>query len=142
MFSHVFHLHRSLLVCRIVAPVDRVPGSQWALERAKGNVLQYYLLVGVMEQMADFIAVLEACLPRIFHGAIDILNTGNGARLVGRKVARSVAPSPSPPWHLFSFWLRCECHVIRLHRPKLSGNSRHVWHSGTLSAFLRPVLVP
>lgn len=41
----------------------RIPGSNWALEQAKRNVLQKYSLVGVTEQMAEFLQMLELVIP-------------------------------------------------------------------------------
>lgn len=40
------------------------PGSQWALEQAKFNLVNNYFLVGVTEEMEDFIYLLELSLPR------------------------------------------------------------------------------
>ncbi|WAR31440.1 HS2ST-like protein, partial [Mya arenaria] len=37
----------------------RQPGSRWALEQAKYNLINNYLLVGVTEELGDFIAMLE-----------------------------------------------------------------------------------
>lgn len=45
------------------------PGSLWALEEAKRNLIRNYLVVGVTEEMEDFIRLLEKVLPRIFKGA-------------------------------------------------------------------------
>ncbi|XP_073823411.1 heparan sulfate 2-O-sulfotransferase [Musca autumnalis] len=44
------------------------PGSQWALNEAKNNLVNKYFLVGVTEQMEDFVDLLEKSLPRMFHG--------------------------------------------------------------------------
>lgn len=44
--------------------VHRKPGSQWALEQAKFNLVNNYFLVGVTEEMEDFIYLLELSLPR------------------------------------------------------------------------------
>ncbi|UYV67273.1 HS2ST1 [Cordylochernes scorpioides] len=44
-------------------------GSRWALEQAKHNLEHHYLLVGLTEQLTEFIALLEAALPRFFSGA-------------------------------------------------------------------------
>lgn len=42
----------------------RNPGSLWALEQAKQNLVNNYFLVGVTEEMEDFIYLLELSLPR------------------------------------------------------------------------------
>lgn len=54
----------------------REPGNKWALEMAKENVLRHYLLVGVTEELGDFVAVLEAVLPRFFRGAVKLFQEG------------------------------------------------------------------
>ncbi|XP_076454869.1 heparan sulfate 2-O-sulfotransferase 1-like isoform X2 [Babylonia areolata] len=66
------------------------PGSQWALEQAKQNVLTNYLLVGVTEELGDFIAVLEATLPRFFRGATQLFNNGRKSHL--RKTLKKYPP--------------------------------------------------
>lgn len=43
---------------------NRRPGSEWALEQAKFNLVNNYFLVGVTEEMEDFIYLLELSLPR------------------------------------------------------------------------------
>ena len=52
--------------------LPRQPGSRWALEQAKFNLVHNYLLVGVTEELGDFIAMLEVMLPNFFKGAMDI----------------------------------------------------------------------
>lgn len=47
-----------------VSFLNRKPGSQWALEQAKFNLVNNYFLVGVTEEMEDFIYLLELSLPR------------------------------------------------------------------------------
>jgi len=42
--------------------------SEWALQEAKKNILTRYTLVGVTEQMEDFIVVLESIVPSVFKG--------------------------------------------------------------------------
>lgn len=54
----------------------RNAGSQWALEQAKYNLVNEYLLVGVTEELEDFVMMLEAALPRFFRGATDLYRTG------------------------------------------------------------------
>uniref|UniRef100_A0A8C6SZ73 Uronyl 2-sulfotransferase n=1 Tax=Neogobius melanostomus TaxID=47308 RepID=A0A8C6SZ73_9GOBI len=52
-------------------PKCREPGV-WALERAKQNVLENYLLVGILEELEDVLLLLERLLPQYFTGALDI----------------------------------------------------------------------
>jgi len=40
------------------------PGSIWALDQAKRNLVNEYFLVGVTEQMYEFVDLLERSLPR------------------------------------------------------------------------------
>ena len=51
-------------------------GSQWALEQAKYNLVNEYMLVGVTEELEDFVMMLEAALPRFFRGATELYKTG------------------------------------------------------------------
>lgn len=57
-------------------PVCRNTGSRWALEQAKYNLINEYLLVGVTEELEDFVLILEAALPRFFKGATELYKTG------------------------------------------------------------------
>ncbi|KAG9343222.1 hypothetical protein JZ751_014201 [Albula glossodonta] len=50
---------------------------------AKYNLVNEYLLVGVTEELEDFVMMLEAALPRYFRGATELYRTGP-------------APSPGP----------------------------------------------
>lgn len=43
---------------------------------AKRNLVNNYLLVGITEELGEFVAALEAALPRYFLGATDLYNTG------------------------------------------------------------------
>ncbi|XP_008395974.1 uronyl 2-sulfotransferase a isoform X1 [Poecilia reticulata] len=52
-------------------PKCREPGV-WALERAKQNVLENYLLVGILEELEDVLLMLERLLPHYFSGVLDI----------------------------------------------------------------------
>lgn len=67
------------------------PGSLWALEEAKRNLVRSYLAVGVTEEMEDFIRLLEAALPRIFKGATQHYLTSEKSHL--RITKEKVEPS-------------------------------------------------
>jgi len=45
---------------------------KWSLEMAKHNLVHNYLLVGLTEQLGDFVALLEVMLPEYFRGAYDL----------------------------------------------------------------------
>ena len=47
--------------------------DEWALEQAKQNIERYYEVVGLVEMLAETIAVLEKRLPKFFSGASDVL---------------------------------------------------------------------
>ena len=49
--------------------ICREPGSAWALKKAKENLVNKYLVVGVTERLTEFVAVMEVILPRFFKGA-------------------------------------------------------------------------
>lgn len=67
------------------------PGNRWALEKAKQNLLNNYLLVGITEQMEEFITLLEATLPRIFRGASEHYLKSNKSHL--RQTVQKNTPS-------------------------------------------------
>lgn len=46
------------------------------MEQAKRNLVEKYLLVGITEEIGDFVAILEATVPRIFKGATKLFNEG------------------------------------------------------------------
>lgn len=46
------------------------PESEWALEQAKRNLVEKYFLVGITEQMQEFVELLEMTIPRIFNGSL------------------------------------------------------------------------
>lgn len=72
--------------------VFRKPGNHWALEQAKQNLVNHYLLVGVTEEMLDFITVLEATLPRFFKGATEHYLNSNKSHL--RQTSSKIEPHP------------------------------------------------
>lgn len=53
-------------------------GNNRALEQAKSNLINYYLLVGLSDQMRDFIELLELLLPSFFHGALENFDSLDG----------------------------------------------------------------
>ncbi|XP_018496506.2 heparan sulfate 2-O-sulfotransferase 1 [Galendromus occidentalis] len=57
------------------------PGSRWALEQAKMNLINKYLLVGTTEQLQDFVDILEVVLPRFFRGASQLFHSGKKSHL-------------------------------------------------------------
>lgn len=61
------------------------------MEKAKANLVNNYLLVGVTEQMEEFIAVLESTLPRIFRGATEHYLRSNKSHL--RQTVQKNIPS-------------------------------------------------
>lgn len=68
------------------------PGNKWALTEAKKNLINNYLLVGVTEELEDFVAVLQQTLPRLFKGAVDHYLTSNKSHL--RQTVQKNTPSP------------------------------------------------
>lgn len=66
--------------------MSREPG-EWALERAKLNVNENFLLVGILEELEDVLLLLERFLPHYFKGVLSIYkDPGNatGSPLPGR----------------------------------------------------------
>ncbi|MBN3311123.1 UST sulfotransferase, partial [Amia calva] len=52
-------------------PKCREPGL-WALERAKQNVIENFLLVGILEELEDVLLLLERLLPHFFTDVLSI----------------------------------------------------------------------
>ncbi|KAJ8681485.1 hypothetical protein QAD02_017272 [Eretmocerus hayati] len=67
-------------------------GNEWALEEAKRNLQKHYLLVGITEELADFLQVLEAVLPRFFKGAHDLFLQSDKSHL--RQTTQKIDPRP------------------------------------------------
>lgn len=84
----------------------RKPGNKWALNEAKKNLINSYLLVGVTEELLDFISILEITLPRMFKGAVDHYLNSNKSHL--RQTVQKETPSEetikkikeSPVWQM------------------------------------------
>uniref|UniRef100_A0A182JKZ9 Heparan sulfate 2-O-sulfotransferase n=1 Tax=Anopheles atroparvus TaxID=41427 RepID=A0A182JKZ9_ANOAO len=68
------------------------PGSSWALEQAKRNLVNEYFLVGLTEEMDEFIELLELSLPRLYRGAVSHFQKSNKSHL--RKTKSKVEPAP------------------------------------------------
>ncbi|ALC39971.1 Hs2st [Drosophila busckii] len=69
------------------------PGNDWALKQAKLNLVNEYFLVGVTEQMYEFVDLLERSLPRIFHGFREHYQNSNKSHL--RVTSSKLPPSES-----------------------------------------------
>lgn len=67
------------------------PGNKWALEEAKRNLINQFLLVGVTEEMEDFIRMLEVTLPSFFKGAVKHYLNSKKSHL--RKTVQKTVPS-------------------------------------------------
>ncbi|CAG9862781.1 unnamed protein product [Phyllotreta striolata] len=68
----------------------RKPGNKWALNEAKKNLITNYFLVGVTEELEDFVQILEQSLPGIFEGATDHFRRSNKSHL--RRTVQKDAP--------------------------------------------------
>ncbi|XP_017857824.1 PREDICTED: heparin sulfate O-sulfotransferase [Drosophila arizonae] len=69
------------------------PGSDWALKQAKHNLVNEYFLVGVTEQMYEFVDLLERSLPRIFQGFREHYQNSNKSHL--RVTSSKLPPNES-----------------------------------------------
>ncbi|XP_069829883.1 uronyl 2-sulfotransferase isoform X2 [Dendropsophus ebraccatus] len=58
-------------------PKCRDPG-EWALERAKQNVKENFLLVGILEELEDVLLLLERFLPHYFKDVMSIYKNPGG----------------------------------------------------------------
>ena len=46
--------------------------SKSALHRAKRNLIKHYAVVGTLDQIRDYMGVLQCLMPHMFDGALDI----------------------------------------------------------------------
>ncbi|ELK35404.1 Uronyl 2-sulfotransferase [Myotis davidii] len=73
---------------------SREPG-EWALERAKLNVNENFLLVGILEELEDVLLLLERFLPHYFKGVLSIYKDPEHRKLGNMTVTvRKTVPSP------------------------------------------------
>jgi len=71
--------------------------SQLALKQAKINVMLNYLVVGVTEELQDFLSVLEKLLPDFFTGVLELYKAPGDVLQKGMtttKTANKKGPSP------------------------------------------------
>ncbi|XP_073725282.1 uronyl 2-sulfotransferase [Misgurnus anguillicaudatus] len=60
--------------------------SEWALETAKQNVLEHYLLVGLLEELEDVLLLLERLLPHFFSDVFKIYRSPDYRKLGNQTV--------------------------------------------------------
>lgn len=75
------------------------PGSEWALEQAKYNLVNHYFLVGVTEEMEDFIYLLELSLPRSVIKSKFVGISSISVHLISLTLPRNLFP-----FHLFIYF--------------------------------------
>ncbi|VDK75575.1 unnamed protein product [Onchocerca ochengi] len=68
-------------------------GNKRALEQAKINLINYYLLVGLTDQMRDFIELLELLLPSFFRGALKNFDSLDKKHANLRHTNRKIPPN-------------------------------------------------
>ncbi|XP_066536408.1 uronyl 2-sulfotransferase isoform X3 [Hoplias malabaricus] len=66
-------------------PQCREP-SMWALQKAKENVLERYLLVGVLEELEDVLLLLERLLPHFFSDVLSIYKSPDVSNVCKNKL--------------------------------------------------------
>ncbi|PKU38046.1 uronyl 2-sulfotransferase [Limosa lapponica baueri] len=75
-------------------PRCREPG-EWALERAKLNVNENFLLVGILEELEDVLLLLERFLPHYFKDVLSIYKNPEHRKLGNLTVTvKKTVPSP------------------------------------------------
>ncbi|XP_075452790.1 uronyl 2-sulfotransferase isoform X3 [Ascaphus truei] len=76
-------------------PKCRDPG-EWALERAKQNVYENFLLVGILEELEDVLLLLERFLPHYFKDVLGIYKNPEHKKLGNLTVTvKKAFPSPN-----------------------------------------------
>ncbi|XP_075452789.1 uronyl 2-sulfotransferase isoform X2 [Ascaphus truei] len=74
---------------------ERDPG-EWALERAKQNVYENFLLVGILEELEDVLLLLERFLPHYFKDVLGIYKNPEHKKLGNLTVTvKKAFPSPN-----------------------------------------------
>ncbi|XP_073527496.1 uronyl 2-sulfotransferase isoform X3 [Phyllobates terribilis] len=74
---------------------ERDPG-EWALERAKQNVKENFLLVGILEELEDVLLLLERFLPHYFKDVMSIYKNPDHRKLGNLTVTvKKTFPSPN-----------------------------------------------
>lgn len=71
--------------------------TELALRQAKINVIRNYLVVGVTEELEDFLFVLEKLLPEFFSGVLNIYRTPDdnlNSKMTSTKTVNKIGPSP------------------------------------------------
>ncbi|XP_015204656.1 uronyl 2-sulfotransferase a isoform X2 [Lepisosteus oculatus] len=74
-------------------PKCREPGV-WALERAKQNAVENFLLVGILEELEDVLLILERLLPHFFSDVLNIYKSP-GYRKLGNMTGTVRKQTPS-----------------------------------------------
>ncbi|XP_069091284.1 uronyl 2-sulfotransferase [Pleurodeles waltl] len=75
-------------------PKCREPG-EWAFERAKQNVNENFLLVGILEELEDVLLLLERYLPHYFKDVLSIYKNPEHRKLGNLTVTvKKTIPSP------------------------------------------------
>ncbi|CAD5229381.1 unnamed protein product [Bursaphelenchus okinawaensis] len=70
----------------------RKPGNKMALETAKYNLINYYLLVGYTDRIRDMIMLLERTVPRFFRGALKHFDGLDENRAHLRSTTKKILP--------------------------------------------------
>ncbi|XP_028394654.1 heparan sulfate 2-O-sulfotransferase 1-like [Dendronephthya gigantea] len=80
------------------------PGNAWALQKAKENLVNNYLVVGVTERLTEFVAVMEVVLPRFFKGATKRFILGGRSHLRKTFAKKELKPETLEYFHKSKVW--------------------------------------